>query len=274
MAAPAEEAASSSSDNEAEPLENELRCGFVTVDSVGLEENESKEAASSSSGEKDNSINQEHCHDDTPDFGEDFVVVDSLNEEEIDFCSPKFNPSVALKSEKITVPFPDIMTFNSLTRYEDAIKQRKKSREGNPTPKGESRSRSRSKTKAESRISTENSGSVLGPTHSKQATPESIERLSLKPSSSRHGSKSYTGCGKQTTRLRKPAVESRLFLLSQQKEQHSTRKSTDLPHQVGEGAGGHLKKDFMQVKLIFLIIQKCLWWLIFFVFKNNILIDL
>ncbi|RUS76561.1 hypothetical protein EGW08_015669, partial [Elysia chlorotica] len=61
------------------------------------------------------------------DLEEDFIVLDSLNEEEIDFCSPNFNPSLALKSENIVVPSPDIMTFKSLSSYEDAVKRRQSS---------------------------------------------------------------------------------------------------------------------------------------------------
>ena len=145
MAAASKDAASPSSKNDdCEPLRDlDLDVeGITTVDRLNQEDG-SEEKGHSLPSEKD-------LFNSNPDFEEEFIVLDSLNEEEIDFCSPNFNPSLALKSDKIIVPSPDIKTFKSLSSYEDAVKRRQS--RATKTAKKDASSSYQSKSKAESKV--------------------------------------------------------------------------------------------------------------------------
>ncbi|GFR80642.1 U7 snRNA-associated Sm-like protein LSm11 [Elysia marginata] len=158
MATPSGEAASASSTSSSSPKENTKTSLF---DADSAQDIQSTDAA------------------------EDFIVLDSLNEEEIDFCSPHFNPSVALKTENITVPSPNTPSFKSLSGYEDAVKRRKELRNSkDKTAKSSERSDRGSKSR--SRQSDKDfKPKELRRGHEKEENSSRSRLTNLKPSSSR-----------------------------------------------------------------------------------------
>ncbi|GFN81975.1 U7 snRNA-associated sm-like protein lsm11 [Plakobranchus ocellatus] len=116
MAASTKEAASSIPNENPEALNTqETSDTFVTYDSM------------------DNNMQEKSATlFETRDRNEESLTLDksrsSLNEEELDLCSPKFNPSLALKSD-VTVPSPNILTYKSLSSYEEAVKRRRQKQE-------------------------------------------------------------------------------------------------------------------------------------------------